>query len=149
MKMVVTTDGFDELDRILKTLPDKMQRRVLRTSVAAGARVVSKAARNMVPRQSGHLRKSIRIRTFKPGIHGAEAVAYAGAWYAHFIEFGTKRHAVGKGSDLDRGKQYGLVVEGVRQKRFMSPAFNSTTGEQLKAIGAAIMKGIEREINKV
>ena len=148
MEVTVQTDGFDELDRIIKKLPIKMQQRVLRTGVAAGARVIVKEARKLVPRDSGDLRKGIRVRTFKPNIDGAEAIATSTKWYSHFIEFGTERHAVGKGSDLDKGKQYGLVIGGVRPRRFMSTAFNNTRSEQLKAMGKALMKGIEREVNK-
>jgi len=152
MKMTIHTDGFNELDRALKKLPDKMQKRVLRTSIAAGARVVVKAAKRNVEVDHGDLKKSIRVRTFKPTENGAEAIATVSgkaSWRAHFIEFGTRRHAVGKGSDLDRGKQYGLIVSGTRPKRFMSPAFNSTQDEQLKAIGKALMRGIEREVNRL
>lgn len=77
-----TIQGIPDLKEALLSIPDKLRRRALRNALAAGARVVQKAARRSAPtlnmgnafslsmyrrgqRQPGTLSKAISVRTSK------------------------------------------------------------------------------------
>jgi HK97 gp10 family phage protein len=65
--------GADDVKRTLRELPDKLRRRMLRTALAAGARVVRDAAKQAAPvlsrdtptRTAGLVRDRIKVRTSK------------------------------------------------------------------------------------
>jgi hypothetical protein len=65
--------GIPELKAALLGIPDKLRRRALRNALAAGARVVQRAARAVTPvlqrpspfRTAGTVRKAISVRTSK------------------------------------------------------------------------------------
>jgi len=61
----VPVKGLRELDRNLKTLPDKIQRRTLNTALVAGARVVIKAAQARAPSKTGATKRNIASRKGK------------------------------------------------------------------------------------
>ena len=154
MAEVVTlkVEGMDELLRVAKQLDRDVRSKLLRKSVGRGASVVAKRAKELVPVHTGILRKSIRIRTFKPQGFEAEAVAQAGggkAYYAHMLEFGTHDHAVGAGSNRSSGKQYGRTVKGVKATHFMTYAFYQTEQEQIDAIAKALAIGIFKELHYI
>jgi HK97 gp10 family phage protein len=65
--------GFDDLARKLRSLPDAMRKKVVRNALAAGGRLVRDAARRAAPvlqqpspyRTAGLLRRSLVVRTSK------------------------------------------------------------------------------------
>lgn len=69
----VKIQGFDELARKLRAIPDAMRKKVVRNALAAGGRLVRDAARREAPvlaqetpyRTPGLLRRSIVVRTSK------------------------------------------------------------------------------------
>ncbi len=71
----VKVDGFDELARKLRELVPAMRKKVVRNSLAAGARVVRDDAKRRAPvlsnavdapyRKAGTVRDAIRVRTSK------------------------------------------------------------------------------------
>jgi HK97 gp10 family phage protein len=122
MSVKVTVSGLDELKRTLADLPRKIQRNIMRSAVRAGATVIADEARRLVPVRFGQLKHSIRIKAgltktgaiatvsvgsrdkvFRKGrptkspykrLTAEGAVQYSAAYYAHFVEFGTKPHAI-------------------------------------------------------
>lgn len=70
---LVRIQGFDELARKLRSLPDAMRKKVVRNALAAGGRLVRDAARRAAPvldqptpyRTPGLVRRSIVVRTSK------------------------------------------------------------------------------------
>lgn len=70
-----TVRGLPDLKAALQSIPAKLRRRALRNALAAGARVVQRAARAQAPvlnpaarnphRTSGLMRKAISVRTSK------------------------------------------------------------------------------------
>ena len=90
--------GFKELERNLKTLSDKVARKVLGNSVRAGANVVKRAAQANVPADSGNLRKFIKIQKRKSRVSGKCEYMVGPIWkkafYGMFLEFGTKPHVI-------------------------------------------------------
>lgn len=120
--------GQQQLFGKLDGLKGSLQRKILRRAVTDAAKVVRDRAKANVPIQSGLLRKSIgtKIKTYKTGVVVAIIGARTGfkrevtvkgprgsytqlrnpVYYAHLVEFGTKPHALGKGSTLGwKGKK--------------------------------------------
>ena len=107
--------GLAELNSVLQQLPVKVENKILRGALRAGAKVFLLEARKRVPVQSGALRRSLRIKTSSrrgvvtatmiagdsktnKTVHkkkgGGIKVTYSNAWYAHLVEFGTAAHYV-------------------------------------------------------
>ena len=57
--------GMDELLKNLKTLPEKVQKRVLVGAVRAAAKPIVKEAKALVPVEHGVLKESIGVTKFK------------------------------------------------------------------------------------
>jgi len=68
--------------------------------------------------------------------------------YAHLVEFGTRPHAVGRGSKLG-GTQHGLMHPGAKPYPYMRPAFDSKKGEAQRVAIATIAAEIAKEIAKM
>ena len=128
--------GLDALDKALKKLESKVQRRVLNKAARAGARVVQKRAKALAPVRTGALRRAIRVVTMKAKKgQGKVAVTVKSGrgekrdvFYAHMVEFGTI---------------------GARTRPFMRPAFDETQKEQLDAIGKTLAQEIIKAHDKV
>lgn len=101
----VNIKGLAELDKVLRDLPGKLARNVVRGSLRAAATVVADEARVRAPVRTGGLRESIRVSTRV--VHGVpQAKVVAGTksgkktkgghdvFYAHMIEGGTAAHTI-------------------------------------------------------
>lgn len=96
LKMSLT--GFKELDKKFKSLSKKLQGNALRRAVRKGNKVFRKAGKKNAPvGTSGRLKKSIKSKLSKKfgvitGTTGVEAGRDSkhDAWYANFVEWGTK-----------------------------------------------------------
>src|SRR4051812_28786433 len=103
----VEVAGFAQLQTALLTFAPKMQAKVMRGALAAGARVVRNQARANVPTAppnshnaalynsvTGGVKKSLRVSSrvdTKTGMVKARVVAGSyDAYYARWVEFGTK-----------------------------------------------------------
>ncbi len=133
--------GMDELLKNLKTLPEKVQKRVLVGAVRAAAKPIVKEARALAPTKSGALKASIGVTKFKtrkksliwfqvsPRQHGNFTKRFTTAsgqkwsikdisdpWYAHFVEFGTyaklDHPLINKLSSKRRKRRDAIVVKG-------------------------------------
>lgn len=62
MAETVRIEGLKELDRALRAFPLKVQKKVMRRSVAAAAKVIFTEIKAAAPRDSGALRRSIARR---------------------------------------------------------------------------------------
>lgn len=66
MKFDLTLLGDKELDRVLRTFPEKVQTRALRPAVRDGIKIVAKAAKAAMPRASGAMmRAGFKVRSMK------------------------------------------------------------------------------------
>lgn len=123
MTTTIEVKGLAELDKVLKSLPAKIEFNVLRGALRAGQKVVQQAAVANAPAQSGALRSSIRIKTnnkaTKRGLVRTDL--YAGgstAWYSHIIEFGSGAHYTGTGRSVR--KPYIIKASDHQGRRFGS-----------------------------
>jgi len=158
MSATIDLTGDKAVLRALRDLPERPARRVLRSALAAGGRVMAKAARAKCPTETGTLKKSIGQRVWtskdkrgvgvtvgprkgfrrpvsrvggklKAGKRGAAGAKQRDpVKYAHLVEFGTERAPA---------------------KAFMRPAFDTTRSGVKSATMTKVAAGIEREAAKL
>ncbi len=124
--------GAKELDKALKQIGPKFEKRIAKGAIRAGARVISKQAKENAPKKSGALRKSIQIVARRSGDAVVSIVTRSGAKfikmgrgtaYAHIIEFGSKDRAA---------------------TPFLRPALDSKAKDAIKAISTYIQKRLSK-----
>lgn len=143
--------GGRELDRLLQTLPVKMERNILRGALRSGAVVIRDEIKQRAPVDSGALRDSIRITTrYRKGTVSASAkVGSREAWYAHLVEFGTRPHVIlprRQGGALQFGGVQTRLVDhpGTTGRPFVRPAGDVATPEALQAVTKYVRKRLTR-----
>lgn len=138
--------GDKALERTLKTLGDKVQKKVLRGAVTAGARPIQRAAKSKARKQSGLLKKSLgtKVRANKNGTVTARIGprtniegTYKGrkrrpARYAHLVE---------KGFIDAKGNFH-------PPKPYLGPAADEQAGAAINATATKLAEGIAREAAK-
>jgi HK97 gp10 family phage protein len=188
--------GLAELNKFLTEFPAKLEQNALRGGLRAGANVFRDEARRLVPVDSEALRRSIKVSTgSKRGLvkatvragdmkakkvitklpGGGVKVRYQNAFYAHWVEFGTKKHLikvrpedrpqrmtrrglraysiptinrmVAKGSLIIGRHFVGPVVQhpGANPQPFMRPAVDRKKREAVDATAAYLRRRIEKE----
>lgn len=153
--------GMDELLKNLKTLPDKVQKRILAGAVRAGAKPIIKEAKSLVPTEDGNLKKSIGVTKFKtrkktlvwfqvsPRTDGK----YDG-WYGHFVEYGTYAeldHPMVRQRTGKLGQRRAKIVAsgfGLKPRPFLRPAFEKEGENSIKAVKEYIAKRLDKELLK-
>lgn len=108
--------GAQEVQAELLAYPAKVEQRVVRNAMAAGARVVRDTAKAEVPRRSGKLAGTIRVKTkarkgqVTAGVRVGDVKK--GVFYTHFVLGGTKAHSIvaKRGKGLAVGAGGGAVV---------------------------------------
>jgi len=122
--------NFKSLDRALKTLPDRIAGKVIRSATLSGAGIIRKEARSRVAVDDGNLKKNISSKLKnKSDTHVTYSVGPTNkAFYGTFLEFGT---------------------EHIRAQPFLRPAFDEKKGEAARKIEERLIKGIEREAEKL
>lgn len=151
----INVKGFAELQKVLDQLPAKMEANVIRGALRAGAKPILEAARQNAPvgptnfenitlygGYTGALRDSIRIsgridkrdgKITASVKSGGKTRGGADVFYAHFVEFGTRPHAL---SGFKKEKQH----PGTKPRPFMRPALDAQAGAAVAAAGEYIKK---------
>lgn len=160
----ISIEGDKALMSALRSLPEKVRRKISLAAVRAGAKPVISAAASAAPRESGRLQESIGAKT-KAYRRGAEAtIAVIGArkgfggdyrgyprdprYYSHMVEGGTRPHL------LPYLRIGGEIIRqwwrhpGARPKPFLAPAFDSQKQMALSAITAKLRQRLEKEAAK-
>jgi HK97 gp10 family phage protein len=144
---MIKLNGFKEISKTLKTLETKTANKIVRKGVAKMAQIVRKDMRKRAPRKSGKLKKELRYKIVKSKKGGftASVGAFNDAFYANFIEKGTKRHVIkpkGKRRVLSFGGRNATEVThpGTPAKPFIEPAFKASRDEAIKQAGKLIMR---------
>jgi HK97 gp10 family phage protein len=159
--MSTTTEvkGLADLQRALDQLPAKIEQNIMRGALRAGAKVILEDAKRRVPvatpnaenqrlygGREGLLRDSIRLTTrSRRGqltvniTAGGDKVKGGGdAYYAHFVEFGTKPHTItagpGKFLPLGNGFLKSVMHPGSRPNPFMRNALDQNVTQSVEAV---------------
>jgi len=131
------TVKFDvrKLNRKLKTLESKIEKKITRQALRAGAKIIAKEAKLRAPVDTGELKSKIKVWALKRSrkrigvLVGTSAKEYTGdQFYAAFVEYGTK--------DMPA-------------KPFLGPAAEAKGPEAAAVVGKTLADGIEREIAKL
>lgn len=88
--------GGAELQKLLNTLPAKIERNIMRSALRQGANIIKQAAQENIRNVSGDLAKSVRISVKARGGKVAASVKAGDekAFYPHMVEFGTAKHFI-------------------------------------------------------
>jgi HK97 gp10 family phage protein len=174
MASEVNISGLKELNDVLKTLPVKLEKNIMRGAIRAGLNEIRAEAKQQLTSgghvKTGALQRSVKIsfarKSEKYGwVRGHVKAGDKKAWYAHLIEFGTGSFYAGKGSKSKRkpyeikpkGKKSlffaGLMKElvvhpGIRPSPFMRTAFDSKSAASVKAFADYMTKRIPKELKK-
>jgi HK97 gp10 family phage protein len=143
----VHVKGLDQLQKLLDTLPAKIERNILRSALRQGAKVVQTQAIANVPKQSGELRDSLKIGTrARGGI--VTASVRTKVFYGKFVEFGTAAHNISsKKGWLSFGGIFAKSVAhpGAKPHPFLRPALDATASAAVVAVGEQIKKRLTKE----
>lgn len=129
--------GVEQVTKVLRTLPDRVQDKVSLAAIRAGARIVAREAIDYAPSGTepahpkyGRLRDNIGVRTLRDKDRNNKKVAvHTGrAYWAMFLEFGTRFMAA---------------------RPFMRPALYHSLTAVYHEIGRVLGKGVEREAAKL
>lgn len=93
--------GVEQVIRDMEQFPVKVQTRVVKGALRAGAHVIRAAARHRAPRRSGLLASTVRVMTRTRGRAvtatvkvGTRRRGGGGAYYAHMVMGGTRPHII-------------------------------------------------------
>lgn len=162
--------GLAELQRALDTLPARLEANVMRGGMRAGGNVIAKLAKSLAPEaepndenrrlyggRRGLLRATIRVRvSLKRGritvrVVAGGKVGNADAYYATWVEKGTKAHTIrtvharGLGIDGGHGGASGWTVAevhhpGAAPEPYMEPALDQGSSAAVQAVAAYVRK---------
>lgn len=162
----VKLEGVDELRKLMKALPKRMEKNVLRTALRGSAAVVRDEARNNVPPNMTTLRKAITIQSSR-GTRGIVRLkvgwtkgrnARYDAWYGHFFEQGADPHDIsprtGEALRFSVGGQvvFRPVVKrhpGIPAIHFLQRGFDSTQNKQIEAFKDKAWAGLVKQIKRL
>lgn len=143
--------GLSELQKMLDTLPAKMEANVMRGALRAGAKPILADAKQNAAVMSGQMRDGLKISTKSKNGTVTASVKAGGkhGYLAGWIEFGTKGHAItGKdGRPLFFGQTFvqSVVHPGSKARPFMRPALDSQAGNAVVAAGNYIKKRLQQK----
>lgn len=110
-------EGLPRVKRLLVQLPQKVQKRVLVKATRAGAAPITKAVKNLAPRVTGILRRSIisKFTTYPSGV----VVGVTGQRLGDASQLSIRKIRKGRGGISGRGKivPLHLVEEGTQPHR--------------------------------
>lgn len=173
----IKINGLDQLLATLKDVELAVKTKIVRRAMRHAGQIVLNAARSRVPTETGLLKQSLAIK-YKYYPTSATAVAIVGprtkfrrmvqrssrvvkkyrilsnpSNYAHLVEFGTRPHALGRGSDRVRrsgrnGPQRGRMHPGAVAKPFIGPALASSRSAAIQAMTTELAKNIIQEVSQ-
>ena len=130
----VQVTGVNDLLKKMRKLPERVQKNVLTGAIRAAATSLKKEAQAKVPRNTGDLRKSIKVVKRKSKDRNiiifsvAPLLKETHGFLAHFHEFGTSKMAASP---------------------FMRPAFENKGEDTIEVGKKYIAKKIDKEVAKL
>lgn len=162
-KTYVNITGMKSLLKALKVLPEKSQKKVIKSAVSKASTPVVKAAKKLVRLGTGlkpngtqreHLRNTITKTSAKIYKNGTVMVVAGpkskAAPHAFLVDLGTKPHLIKLSKPWGR-LPAGFTIQhpGAKAQHYMSRAADATRAVAQAAMEKGIAKGIEREAAKL
>lgn len=147
----VHVKGLAELQKFLSQLPAKMETKIMRGAVRAGAVVLRDEAKAQVPVDSGQLRDGLKVSTrSRRGVVSASVKATGPHSYvARWMEYGVAAHpiAAANGGSLFFGGFFHKSAEhpGITPRPFMRPALDNAGGQAVVAAGQYIKTRLTKQ----
>jgi HK97 gp10 family phage protein len=146
MSEEIKIQGLSELQAALRTLPDKLQRKAVRSALAKAAKPIVAAARQLAPVKSGRMRRAIysyrdrastktyesRLISVKRGKRYQKSDR--DAYYWKFVEFGRAAIESEKTLGNEQSGFFGKRVKAVPPRPFMRPAFEQNKYKALQIV---------------
>ncbi len=138
--------GEEELQSKLRTLTAAAQGQALAAAVMSGAQLIQNAAKDKAPYRTGTLKRSIHAEIEESGATRATAIIGTDVVYAAQVEFGGT--ILPKKAKLlhwvKDGQHY--FAKSVTQvaRPYLRPAFDETSDDAAKEVGAALKQAIAR-----
>ena len=146
-KQALTLDGSEELQRLLKQLPGKANKRFWQSVARAGAKPIIESARSKVPKKEGDLKRAIKYKNHRRSFGGSVSVGKGkDGWKqrmkAKVLAFGAKKPRITKA-----GAFRGDIKRPIRD--FIKEAGEDSSREALAIMSRDSKKFLEREIKKL
>lgn len=135
--MAITLDGIDEILEAIENLDDTSD---LQKAISKACMVVERSAKQLAPKGSGELRRSITSE-----VSGLEGKVFTPLEYAPYVEYGTGLFAENGGrADVpwsykdDEGKWHS--TSGMHPHPYMRPALNQNREQIIEILKEGISK---------
>lgn len=123
--------GAPEIELMLKSLPEKVAKRLMLNGLRVGARVVAKGMRQRAPKRTGKLAKSVTVSSAAKVTRGKAHVVVGfrkpTSRRAHLAEFGTEHSEA---------------------KPFIRPTLEEDGEQAIRQIGEIVARGLVREATR-
>lgn len=143
MSDLVHVKGLADLQKLLDTLPAKLEQNVMRGALRAGMRPIKSDAQASVSVVSGVLRKGLKISARAKGGKVTASLKATGkhGYIAYWIEYtGAKAHKI-KGPITIGGRVFSNVDHsGFKARPFMRPALDNRAQDAVIAAAEYIKK---------
>ncbi len=171
-------EGLADVFKRLEGLSRKVTGKILRPAVKHAAKIVLKAVKAKVPTRTRNLKKSLAVKvktyrrtgtvvaiigprkgrktqigTYSRGPNKGKPIYEDPANIAHLVEFGTRPHAIGKGSRLARVLKSGRLTKeiqtggmhpGAAAQSFIRAGWDATKGPAEQTLRTEILEGLEK-----
>ncbi len=145
--------GLDQALERLRTLPMKVEKKIMRRVLRKAAKPMQKMAKDKIPKDTGDLARSIKVRAKKRsrnefGVRVGTATGKGETMSGRDLEFG---HRIGKRTTITLGKGKNKKTigtdtrESVQPRPFMRPTFDSLKAATMEAIGVELGRLVEEE----
>lgn len=156
-KSITTIEGFDELQRKLKSFPDKIKRKEVVKILRRASRDTVKVARALAPKDSGDGAKSIRFVPLRKSKNPAGVVGprsrgkYDGFHLRLFVIPGHNIYRTGfkRNRSGNRGRNARGAKRQVKPRPFMEQAHKITEGKVTAKSVAGTEKYLAKQISKL
>lgn len=156
MKFSYKTQGFNEMQKVLRALPDRMATRVNAGATRKAAKEVMDAFRLAAPvgegrHKAGHGRDNIVMKKLAGTRNFAKYVVHTGkAFWLYFYEYGRAGIQVETKETLTNGKVvFGTEVAPQPARPTFRPVFLSVAPKAFNTLAMEMSKGLMREAKKL
>lgn len=141
--------GFEEIEKVLAALPDKLGPQVLTRTLRKAAKPLTDEAKRLVPKRSGELAKSIGVVAAKDfgnytGVYVGPRRGIYGGHHAHLVEYGTAMRKLDKPTLIKIGGKLVTITHTgtMPAKPFMRPAYDSKIDEVQQEVKRVLQEEI-------